>query len=67
MCAFFFVFLHPVLGAYGCGACVRCVGMRARQKIFDIVDLPQKERNFADLCEIICVCQKIVVLLRRKS
>jgi hypothetical protein len=35
--------------------------------IFDIVDLPQKERNFADLCEIICVCQNFVVLLQRKS
>ena len=30
--------------------------------IFDIVDLPQKERFFADLCEIICVCQFFVVI-----
>ena len=42
-------------------------GLKPRQKIFDIVDLPQKERNFADLCEIICVCQFFVVLLQRKS
>ncbi len=36
-------------------------------KNIDIVDLPQKERNFAELCKKTCICQKNVVLLRRKS
>jgi hypothetical protein len=31
------------------------------------VDLPQKERNFADLCEIVCIYQKKAVLLQSQK
>ncbi len=36
-------------------------------KNIDIVDLPQKERNFADLCSKTCICRKKAVILRTKS
>ena len=42
-------------------------GSKRGKKIFDIVDLPQKERNFADLCEIVCIYQKKAVLLQSQK
>ncbi len=42
-------------------------GLKERQKIFDIVDLPQKEQLNRKSCSKTCTCQIFLVLLQSQK